>query len=190
MYLKTNHNVPVHGTDGIHVSFDKKSQKLQLYWGESKLNKSLPTGLDKVCESLSHFLTYETTQKPRDRDIQIIQDHISVKDEDMKKELLKYFDPYEPESNNLEEYFACFVGFDFPILSNGKLDTARIKEHFEEEYLNRVESACQLFKEKIEKSNLQHLKFIFFLIPFKDIDELRIKFYEKLGVKNDKRASR
>lgn len=190
MYLKTNHNVPVHGTDGIHVSYDNQRKKLQLFWGESKLNQSLPNALDRVCESLTSFLTYEKTQKPRDRDIHIIQDYISVDDDELKNELLKYFDPYEPESNDLEEYFACFVGFDFPILSNGNLDVSRIKEHFEEEYLIRIQTACQLMKEKIVKNNLHHLKFVFFLIPFNSIDELRIKFYEKLGIKNDKRISK
>ena len=34
MYLKTNANMPVHGTDGIHARFDETKKKLYLYWGK------------------------------------------------------------------------------------------------------------------------------------------------------------
>lgn len=185
MYLKTNQNVPVHGSDAIHVSFDSNDRMLNLYWGESKLYKDISTAIDNVCKSIAGFVESDSPRKPRDRDLEIIQDHISIDNKEMKDELLKYFDPYEPQSNNLRENFACFVGFNYTYLEDGKLDKARLIEDFESKYIKRIKSACELFNDKVNNHKISHLNFVFFLIPFKSVKELRIKFYEKLGVNYD-----
>lgn len=183
MHLKTNVNMPVHGSDGIHVSYNDTNGELTLYWGESKLYQKLPNALDQVCESIGSFVNEDGGVKPRDRDIQIIKDHIAIDNEKAKDEILKYFDPYEEQSNSINERFACFVGFDFNKLSSaGKMDKKDIEKYFEAEYLKRIETACKLFEEKIRKNNIHKLKYTFFLIPFEDVEEVRTKFLRKLGV--------
>lgn len=183
MYLKTNVNMPVHGTDGIHASYNDTSGELTLYWGESKLYQQLSTALDRVCASIISFIGEENGIKPRDRDIQIIKDHISIDNNRAKEELLKYFDPYEDQSNNINERFACFVGFDFnPLSKMDKMDKREVENYFKGEYLNRIETACNLFEEKIRENKIDKLKYTFFLIPFKDVEEVRIKFLRKLGI--------
>ncbi len=37
MSLKTNSQMPVHGSDGIHLGYDEQTGKLSLYWGESEM---------------------------------------------------------------------------------------------------------------------------------------------------------
>ncbi len=53
MYLKTNSEMPVHGSDGVHISFDKEGQLLRLFWGESKLYAKLSDALDAIVNLLS-----------------------------------------------------------------------------------------------------------------------------------------
>jgi len=182
MFLKTNVNMPVHGSDGVHARFNSSTGFLNLIWGESKLYQQLPKALDDICSSISNFINHEQDGSiPKERDIKIIKGHLSIEDEDLKRVLLKYFDPYESESNEIEEYFACFVGFNYYFLRNTERFTREeIVEKFEEKYLQRIKTACDLFKEKIENKGIRHLKFIFFLLPFKDVSEVRMKFYRKL----------
>lgn len=183
MYLKTNSNMPVHGSDGIHVSFDNNTSMLQLYWGESKLYQELSSALNEVCDSVKHFITDDGTGAPRERDLEIIKDHISISDPKLKEELIKFFDPYETRSNNVQDKFACFVGFNSSLLSNlQQFDKTRFIQDFEEQYLKRIVSACKLFEKKINAENLQDLHFIFFLLPFEDVNQIRQKFLSKLGV--------
>lgn len=163
MHLKTNVNMPVHGSDGIHISYDNSSGLLTLYWGESKLCHQLSNALDKVCESIKNFLDDGTGDPPRERDLEILKDHISIDNDMAKEEILKYFDPYEGKSNKVRESFACFVGFDFNVLTSIEdINKDKVKDYFETEYLKRIESACDLFEEKIRKNKIQKLSYVFF----------------------------
>lgn len=183
MYLKTSVNMPVHGADAIHVAYNNDAGMLCLYWGESKLHKQISSALSDTCVSIENFITGKETGPPRERDLQIIRDHISIADGEMKKALLKYLDPYEPESNKVEECFACFVGFEYEVLSKlNELDQVHLVQHFEEKYSEKIKSAVKMFTDKICENNIQHLRFVFFLLPFRDLDELRSKFFRKLGV--------
>ncbi|KGO14528.1 hypothetical protein NZ45_06415 [Clostridium botulinum] len=180
MYLKTNKNMPVHGSDGIHLYYDNERDMLRVIWGESKLYNSLSTALDEICESVKSFRESNDETAPIARDIEILKDYISIRDEQLRTGILKYFDPYEEESNNKVDCHACFVGFNYSKLVDEKDIEKIIEDEFRDEYLNRIKSACSLFEEKIKKNKLDKLEFIFFLIPFKDINELRDKFYKKL----------
>lgn len=183
MHLKTSTSMPVHGSDAIHISYDDSSEMLCLYWGESKLRKEISVALNETCSSVVNFISYKDAGMPRERDIEIIRDHISVVDNKLKTKILSYLDPYEPESNKIEECFACFVGFEYDLLSKlHELDREYLIKQFESKYLERAITSIKLFKDKIEENNIKHLKFIFFLIPFKDLKELRSKFFRRLGV--------
>jgi hypothetical protein len=183
MHLKTSTNMPVHGSDAIHISYDEDTDMLCLYWGESKLRNEISTALDETCASIVNFISDTEAEAPRERDLEIIRDHITIVDDNLKAEILKYLDPYEPESNNIEECFACFVGFEYSLLSQlHALDKNQLVKQFESKYLERAISATKLFRDKIKEKNIKHLRFIFFLIPFKDLKELRSKFLKKLGV--------
>jgi hypothetical protein len=182
MYLKTSQNVPVHGSDSIHIMRGTQESSLCLVWGESKIYKHLSNALDEVCSSITNFLGNDDGTSPRDRDIDIIKDHIDIIDENWKQLLLNYFDPYCEQSNLREESFACFIGFDFSAYT--RLNEKPISEReafFQEEYLKRIETACQLFSEKLKNSGLKNLRVNYFLIPFPNVDDFRNKFLSAIG---------
>jgi hypothetical protein len=158
MYLKTSANMPVHGSDAIHVLFDKATQTLTLYWGESKIYASLPDALEEVCRSISGFNRPAKGVVPRERDVDILRDHMDFDDPDLKVALLEYFDPYSTKSNNRREVYACFVGFKFDFYAT-KPDSAQLRKLFEEAYLKRIDEACKLFGKKVAKNQIDHLNF-------------------------------
>lgn len=183
MYLKTSERMPVHGSDAIHVSFDTEKDTLCIYWGEAKVHQTLSSALDETCESVVSFRKTEGAggRPARSRDIDIIRDHADIKEGPLKEALLKYFNPYEEESNKLEECHACFVGFEYSVLSALKnLDESRLEEVFREKYEERADSAMSLFAKKIENNKLQIHKFMLFLLPFVDLREFRKIFFNRL----------
>ncbi len=53
MVLKTNPEMHVHGSDGIHVGVNEESGNLAIYWGESKLYKDATAAVKECFSSLA-----------------------------------------------------------------------------------------------------------------------------------------
>lgn len=183
MYLKTSEEMPVHGSDGIHLAYDGAAKILTLYWGESKIYGELSKALEEVCASITAFTTPKDGKVPHKRDIDILKDHLDVQDDVTREVILEYFDPYSEKHNQLREVYACFVGFDFKFFEKLKdLDKAAVEEAFAAEYLDRVKSACKLFGQKIRDGKLHTHNFHFFLVPFPCVATLRKLYLTQLGV--------
>lgn len=181
MNLKTSSNMPVHGCDGIHIRYDPATGRMTVFWGESKLTPQISSSFDKMFESLTKFLTVDADGVfPYQRDVDILCDHCDIEDPKQRELLLAYFDPYTPQSNQKDEVFACFGGFEFPYQENPepKEPEAAFVKRFEA----RLKSACDLFEEKAIANKLADRRFQLLLLPFEDVGELRKAFLAKLGV--------
>jgi hypothetical protein len=183
MYLKTSENVPVHGSDSVHVRWDATQQQLVLYWGESKLYQVLPSAFDEILDSIETFMGDPGSRAARERDIDVLRDHTNIADPATRKAVLDFFDPYSNKSNQRREAFACFAGFSFEKLGQLSAKTdAELKQEFEKLYKERVETACALFEKKVRAKKLTHLEFALFLIPFPDVDGFRAAFATAMGL--------
>lgn len=181
MFLKTSEEMPVHGADGTHLKYDCATDTMTVYWGEAKLYQQLSSALDKVCESITEFITDNEGKTPKDRDVAILLDHMNVDDDVTKEAIAKYFDPYEPQFKNMVEVFSCFVGFDFAYFDKlKKAPKHEAEEAFKKEYLSRVSDACSLFEQKIRANSMHALRFHLFLIPFESVEKFRDDYVAKL----------
>lgn len=191
MRLKTNPNMEVHGSDAIHMKYDAASESLTLYWGEAKLYKELSSALDEIAASIKGFREYnpDTNGIQREFDINLVQSHPdldSPESQATKNALLAYFDPYTEYSNQIREIHACLAIWDWDFCKLlGTLPQDKAEETFKGKYLERIETACSLFIEKIKKQGLDKLRFHFFLIPVVDIISFRKRFCEKVGLPFD-----
>lgn len=176
MYLKTNKDMPVFGTDGIHMRIEN-DDVLSLIWGESKLDRDFSDAAGYACESISNFISLDNGSQ-RETEIRIIQEFCDLDNEKAKESLVEYLNPYNPKYTNCKEQYACFIGFDFNACSKGLKD-----DIFLDEYKKRIDSACELLNKHKCKNNLERLNFIFLLLPFDNIARFREKFYSKLGIK-------
>jgi hypothetical protein len=182
MYLKTSENMPVHGTDSIHLKYDSDTGELILIWGESKLGQKFSATIDNICSSISSFNCKNQGRSPRDRDIDIIKDHANIDDPAVLRAFLDYFDPYTSKINKRRELYCCLSAFDYPLYHKlVRLEDDKIEEFFKINYIKHISKACLKFKDGILSHGIDHLSFIFILLPFKSVAELRNLFFQKLG---------
>ncbi|HBO2745113.1 HamA C-terminal domain-containing protein [Pseudomonas aeruginosa] len=182
MYLKTSLQMPVHGTDGIHLGSD--GNNLVFYWGESKLHGTLSSALADIMKSISEHTSSVDKYK---NEVRIIRSNLNVDELDSQalEALKKYFNPYAEESNNYQDCYACLAGFDSKIYEKVKdLPSEESESEFEKLYEKRVSEACDLIAKKVSEAGLDTFRFSFFLLPFPSVDSARQKFQDKLWGKS------
>ena len=189
MFYKQNTDMPVFGADGLHIGFDKQSKSLIVYFCESKMYAQIGTSLTKIITSIENFIEVKNGSTQRERDLKIINDFIEIGDSEKKEYILSYLDPYSPNSNNVKEIFCCMTIFnsDIYVKMRGK-KSEEISKLFKSEYEKLATEVVENFVSKIKKSNIRDLEFNFLVLPVDDVDNIREKFFSKLGleVKYDK----
>ncbi|WP_340673043.1 DUF1837 domain-containing protein [Brevibacillus agri] len=176
MSLKTNSQLHYNGSDALHMTFDKKSQKLALYWGESKLYKSVDKAITDCLDSIRPFLCDDGGSNSRQtRDLQLMSSFLDLGDPDLESALLRYLDPDDPHFNKLQYRGACLIGFDetfYPQKPNTKS---------EEEVIEEVRSSLENWGKKlsnkiINRTPLDSIIMEIFLVPFPSVEEYRKSF--------------
>lgn len=108
--LKTNSNVHVHGSDGVHARLGEDGF-LDLFWGESKLYESSSSAFSSCFESIAPFL-HPDGHDARRQDLVLIREFLNVDDEALAAHLIRYFDESQPESLKVRWNGVCLIGFD------------------------------------------------------------------------------
>lgn len=106
MSLKTNTEMHVHGTDGVHAKLLDDGD-LALYWGESKMYDSVADAMADALDSLKPFLTGEA----HEQDVFLIRHYADLGDPELTARLLEYFDDRLIQSAHVEMRGACLMGF-------------------------------------------------------------------------------
>lgn len=183
MYLKTNNNMPVHGTDGIHAKFDAELNKLIVYWGESKCHKALNSGLKDALTSISEFVN-DGHEK---REIEIVSDHLDLGKygTEAQDAILTYLDPYSKESNERITVFSCLLVFNAPKLKSDFDDPDEVEKAFVSKINKSVESFIESIKKNTEDFSLGTKRFEFFLVPVPSVQKFRDEFQSRIGWPDD-----
>ncbi|MBZ9557474.1 MULTISPECIES: DUF1837 domain-containing protein [Modicisalibacter] len=179
MYLKTNHQMPVHGTDGIHAKYQPQEKKLNIFWGESKAHATVESALSSALDSIKEFIDDEQ----EGREIDIISSYLDLTniDDQAREAFLQYLDPYCEESNDRITTHSCLLIFSQNGPTSDKLESAAIEEEFIEELTNIANRFIQKLNDNIEAKGLSDQRFEFFLLPVPSAQEFRDKFQEKIG---------
>jgi hypothetical protein len=184
MSLKTSGQLHYQGADGIHVKYDETDNSLSLYWGESKMEQTISSGLKNCFDSLKSFLldTYghDSTQT---RDLHLITSNIANNLNNPKLEdiLVRYFDLDDDLSNKLKYKGVCFVGFDSKNYPKSPLEknTKELIEAFQLEMSNWLKSSGIQIK---KHPNLEKFEIHLFLIPFPSVQEFRTHFLKTIAI--------
>ena len=177
MSLKTNSNVHIHGSDGIHAKYEHGV--LALYWGESKLHASVNSAIDECFESLAPFLTEKDRATAR-QDLFLIRNNLDAGSEDVTAALIRYFDEDDAMSAKLEFRAACLIGFDLDKYPDAPSDEAK---EMSEEIARSIEVWTDRMKAQIEFCGVQSFEIEIFCLPFPSVAEFRAAFL-KLVVPN------
>lgn len=184
MSLKTSGKLHYQGADGIHVKYDKNDNSLSLYWGESKMEQSISSGLRNCFESLKSFLldTYEYSST-QTRDLQLITSNIAnnLNNQELEDILVRYFDLDDDLSNKLKYKGVCFVGFDsknYPT-TPFETNTSELIKAFQMELSDWLETSGNFIK---KHQNLEKFEIHLFMIPFPSVQEFRTHFLKTIAI--------
>lgn len=184
MSLKTSGQLHYQGSDGIHVKYNDIDNKLELFWGESKMYENINTAISKCFDSLKGFLldsySYSSTQE---RDLVLITQNIknNVNNEEFENLIVKYFDKDSDLSNSLVYKGICFIGYDMK--SYKELNISKTSTEINDEIKNELTNHYLNISKKIKKHQMLDKKEIHvFLMPFPSVKEFRKYYLETLNI--------
>lgn len=174
MYLKTNKNMPVYGSDGIHAAFDETKNRLLLFWGESKAHATLNGATTSALNSIKGFLK-DAQEK---REVDIIKDHYDLDglSEKAIKAIMDYLNPYSEKSNERVTIFSCLLMYSSSVEDGVMSETDQI-----ELFRSTTEQFIKGISDNISGKGLSATRFEFFLLPIPDVQDFRDKFQSKIG---------
>ena len=178
MYLKTAQQMPVHGTDGIHMGYE--NDNLIVYWGESKMHSKVSSALADIVGSVSKQLS---TPSKRANEVRIIRANMNLDgfDSAAKEAIKNYFNPYKPESNKLWDCHACLAGFDSKLYDDvGKQPADQCEAAFRDKYETMMDGVFKQILDKTSSAKLDDARFSYFILPFPSVDMARARFQVKL----------
>ena len=176
MALKTNTQVHVHGSDGIHA--DLTDGVLDLYWGESKLYHSSSEAFKDCFQSIAPYLQPDGGDR-RKQDLFLVRDHLNVAQTDLLSYLLEYFDETKPKTLKVRWNGVCLVGFDL----NNYPNIADLNETQKEELSEMVRRWHNTIGKHVDEFKLVAVKIDLFCIPMPSVANLRTHVLGRMGVK-------
>jgi len=183
MALKTNPNMPVHGADGVHVSYRETDKKLLLYWGESKLYTDVGEAVSAAAKSISEALKPEKLQ----HEINLVQQNIDfsgLKSEE-KEALLRYLNPFEESYNERHDVTTCLVGFDFDGFAKvAKVDADKAEAQFKDLATAQLAKVAPILEKALTDANLATQPVEIFFFPVPSVGDFRDLFQKKIGWKS------
>ncbi|MDN6305960.1 MAG: DUF1837 domain-containing protein [Corynebacterium sp.] len=177
MPLKTNTEVHVHGSDGIHASLADDGV-LDIYWGESKLYKSSSEAFRDCFESIAPYLRPDGDSR-RKQDLLLVRDHLNVTQIELAAHLLEYFDETNPKTLKVRWNGVCLVGFDHSNYPN----IAALDEAQQQAVSKAVGRWHKTVGRQLEKFEIVGVNIDLFCIPMPDVADLRARVLKRMGAK-------
>ena len=181
MALKTNINMPVHGLDGIHASFNVGI--MTLYFVEAKLAATAKSGTS--AQSLSAFW--------KDRSQYLLENHIlsdlgnlDALSEENRKIALDYFDVYGAQSSQRIERsigvicFTEFTHYNNKLPKDDAVPPSKHEQHFATNCAQEHGNCHAYAHARMVAKSIDPRECAMFFIAVPDVDKLRELFHEYL----------
>jgi Cap4 SAVED domain len=176
MPITTNTAEERKGSDGVHVRWDEKLAILDILFAESKIFQEFGKALTKAFKSIQDF---HDAGGMKEHEMKLVTAHFKILDSDLQAKVISYIDGENAPKTRLTQ--VCLIGFDW---SEYKcLDDSRRKaftDEFEQRYTAWAQDAVKKIEEGMKPFLHKHLRFEFFLLPFKDVQVFRDHFDEAL----------
>jgi len=183
--LKTSRNVPVHGTDGIHVGYWPERNALCTYWGEAKLHADITRAIASAMKSIK-----EAARPAKAAfELSLVAKHIDTTgfSPEYRSMLLSFLNPLESENYNKRiDIITCLIGFDFKAYETMNLDSD--EKHFGELARASLEDLAPRISQAIKSAGLKSRYVELFLFPLPSVQDFRDQFQAKIGWNDDSRA--
>lgn len=180
MSLKTSAQMPVHGSDGIHVRFDAEAGRLIFYSGEAKFHSDLSKAIKSAVASIKTGSSREKMQ----HEIELVQRHIDFTglNEAARASLLRYLDPFDSAYNDRLEVVTCLIGFDFAAYANLHTDGSDAPDaSFKALAIDKLREVGPAFATALADAGLPRQRVELFLFPVPSVSVLRDLFQDQIG---------
>lgn len=180
MSLKTNSQMPVHGSDGVHVKYFPEQSRLIFYWGESKLYADVDAAITAAVTSITDALKPEKMQ----HELDLVQRNIDSAglDPAAKDAILRYLDPYDEAYNERHDVTTCLIGFNFAAfgeVASGQPADAEAK--FAALALAKLEELGPQVATALKAAGMAAKPIEIFFLPVPSVQALRDVFQAKIG---------
>lgn len=180
MSLKTNSQMPVHGSDGIHVSYDHDTDSLCLIWGEAKCYASATAAISEAVGSIKESLEH----KKMERELFLIEqnvDHSGI-GQKARDALLDFLDPMSEQYNKRIDRSVALIAFDFDKFAAVKsLPTSKVEAAFVSDLTSAMEAISKTVDGRLTADGISSHTIDFFFFPVPSIDTMRSLFQDKIG---------
>lgn len=178
MALKTNTQVHVQGSDGIHADLANDGV-LDLYWGESKLYQERSKAFEECFKSIAPYLrSDEESRSRRKQDLFLVRDHLNVTQENLVPYLLEYFDETNPKTLKVRWNGVCLVGFDRDDYPN----IATLGENQKKELSKIVRQWHDTVRKHVNEFEIVGVNIDLFCVPMPSVANLRACVLKRIGV--------
>lgn len=180
MSLKTNTEMPIHGSDGIHVKYCASTSRLLFYWGESKIYKNINDAILATVKSIKEALHPEKIE----HELRLVQNNISFSGipEEARSALLNYLNPYSESSNLKHDVSTCLIGFDYEAFNETTIKSGAADEQkFTEMATKKLKEISPLLAKALIDAKLENHPMEVFLFPVPSVKDMRDIFQQKIG---------
>jgi uncharacterized protein DUF1837 len=172
MELKTNPRMEIHGSDGIHMRWHETDGKLDLFFGETKLEQTIYSTLDNMIESLQSF----HSEGLLEHEFGVVTSHYKHADEKMKEEVLRLLDRKKP-GGDCRINHACLVGYDWEEYKKlSAISSHELADTFRQRYVSDLPRLKKLLAGRFACFANRRLRFEIFVLPFRTVQEFRTAF--------------
>ncbi|MGF0337723.1 HamA C-terminal domain-containing protein [Ectopseudomonas toyotomiensis] len=178
MSLKTNPQMPVHGSDGVHAKYCNQTGRLYFYWGESKLYADISSAIASAAKSLSDAFSDSSMM----HEIELVKRNLDLSglDETSKQEFLKFLDPFDESYNERHDIATCLIGFDFEKYNEIHASSNAESQFIEMANLELNEAGPKILK-ALEKQGISDRYIELFILPLPSVQEFRDSFQDLIG---------
>lgn len=172
MELKTNPRMEIHGSDGIHMRWHETDGKLDLFFGEAKLEQTIYSALDNMIKSLQSF----HSEGLLEHEFGVVTSHYKHADEKMKEEILTLLDRKKP-GGDCRINHACLVGYDWDEYKKlSGVSSHELADTFRQRYVSDLPRLKKLLTGRFSRFANRRLRFEIFVLPFRTVQEFRTAF--------------
>lgn len=176
MDLKTNTQLEVFGSDGIHVKIDD-NDILNLYFGEAKFYNDIYKALDSAFESIEKF--HEDAMYKREYNL--VTTHYKHLKPEKQDQVYSYI-TNRINDDEVKIRHACLIGYDWDEYQKLSDDNERLAfiTSFTSIYQAETERLTRLIQTRFDRFSRKEFAFDVFFLPFNSVQELRDAFNAKL----------
>ncbi len=169
MELKTNHKDEVKGSDGIHARYNKDTDLVDFYFGESKLYTKSSAAISDAIDSVEQFHEIEMYQ----HEFTMVTKHFKYADDETKAAISSLIVHGEAGAGVCVNH-ACLIGYDFKEFKDLTGNNPKeLMNDFMGKFHKDGARLTKLLQKRFDKFDKKYLKFEVFFIPFPSVSEFR-----------------